>query len=100
MKLQIGQTVYYIVEAFEPEYHFRIAKCKIKSIPTGKLKEYCILENGNMYWPQRKYIYDSYFIATQQAEKEADIYDEKWEKLYHKKILRPWRKENKKRNMQ
>lgn len=92
MKLEIGQTVYYITESFEPEYHFRIAKCKVKSVPYGNMKEYCILENRHMYWNKRQYIYDTYREAVENAEKMADHYDSVWEEMEHKKILRPWRK--------
>ena len=93
MKLEIGQTVYYITESFEPEYHFRIAKCKVKSVPYGNMKEYCILENGHMYWNKRQHIYDTYKEAVESAEKMADHYDSVWEAIEHKKILRPWKKE-------
>jgi len=93
MKLEIGQTVYYIVEVFNP-YHFRIAKCKVESVPHGSLKEYCILEKGHMYWTQRKYIYDIYAEAVKQADRKTDEYEKTWEWRLREKLLRPWRKED------
>lgn len=92
MKLQIGQTVYCIVEAFEP-YHFRIAKCRVDCIPHGSLKEYRILEKGHEYWMQRKDIYETYPEAVKQADKETDKYEKTWGWRLHEKLLRPWRDE-------
>lgn len=95
MKLQEGWTVYYIVEAFEPSYHYRIARCKVKSVPHGSLKEYCLLEKGHMYWCKRNDIYTSYEEAVLEAEKQTDIKENNaLGKLLNLKLLRPWREKD------
>ncbi|MCM1245762.1 MAG: hypothetical protein NC293_08990 [Roseburia sp.] len=95
MKIQEGWTVYCIVEAFDPSYHYRIAKCKVKSVPHGSLKEYCLLEKGNMYWNKRNAIYTSYAEAVLEAEKKTDAKENSaLGKIMQETLLRPWREKD------
>lgn len=95
MKIQEGYTVYLVVEEFEPSYHYRIAKCKVKSIPHGSLKEYCLLEGGKMHWYKKGYIYTTYEEAVMEAEKRTDNTENSaLGKIMQETLLRPWREEN------
>lgn len=94
MNIQEGWTVYHIVEDFEP-YHYRIAKCKIKSVPHGSSKEYCLLEGGHMYWCRRNCIYTTYVEAVLAAEKQTDAKENSTlGKIMQRKLLRPWREKD------
>ena len=96
-KLIQNQTVWYIVEDFKP-FHYRIAKCKVKSVPNGRLKEYCLHEKREhhpkkVYWMQRSSIYETYDEAVKAAERISDKYDHTWSGIMGTKVQRPWREE-------
>lgn len=99
MKLMLGQTVYCVVEDFAPDFHYRIAKCKVESVPYGNLKEYKLLEKRKnkplkVYWKQRNAIYDIYAQAIDEAEKNTDEYEKTWQRYTHQVLARPWRDDN------
>ena len=99
MKLMLGQTVYCVVEDFAPEFHYRIAKCKVESIPSQRYREYKLFEKREhkplqVYWRERGHIHDTLAEAVDEAERESDRYESVWQRFTHEVLDRPWRKES------
>lgn len=84
-KLEVGMTVYYITEAWSP-YRYRIAECKVRTLPYGRYKEYCLNEGGHLYYSQRQRIYTSFEEAVEVATKITDRYERVW----NTKLIREW----------
>ena len=89
--LKKGDQVYIIIENFKEDYHYDVIKAVIKNVPRGNLKEYELIDHGDIYYRKRKGIYLSREEAVEKAEEMADMYDHTWESIMGTKMKRVWR---------
>ena len=92
--LNKGEQVYVIIEKFKEDYHYDVIKTVIKNVPRGTLKEYDLIDHGDIYCRKRKGIYLSREEAVEKAEEMADRYDHTWEGITGRKMKRVWREDN------
>ena len=90
--LKKGDQIYIIIENFKGDYHYEVIAATIKNVPRGNLKEYDLLDHGDIYCRKRKGIYLSREEAVAKAEEMADRYDHTWESIIGTKMKRVWRK--------
>lgn len=97
MRYYLGQTVYIPVEDFisvkwSPiaRIYFRVAKCKVESVPKDARHQYRLNENGKLYYKKYSDIFDTCTLATEKAKRWADKEDEWQVKYKGVKCYRPW----------
>lgn len=106
MKIELGQIVYIIVEAYKKQFeddvidskYYRIAKCKVKECPARNMQQYKLKEIEHipvkLYWVNKGRMHLTYESAVKEADYRADQEDGFYARYgYDKHIIRPWRKE-------
>lgn len=99
IKLEKGQTVYTVAEAFRyDDYiartYYDVYKCKVDQVPREGLREYRLLSESKptqVFFRPRGSIYETYAGALEEAKTEADREDAR-NKMYkiNKRTYRPW----------